>query len=311
MKLSALPRAALVERLQGRGLVLQTGPFRARVRTPIRAVVEGIVLLYADNQVLEGDVFADYHVALRRPRSLRRWLRPQANFYFDGAAPFKPLPLSQALPMLEWGLNWCISNHAHEFLIIHAAAVEKGGRAVLLPGPPGAGKSTLTASLVYNGWRLLSDELTLLSPADGSVVPLARPISLTNRAIELISRRHPQARLSARCENTTKGAVALLSAPPDSVARSHEPASPAWIIFPRYKAGAAGRLEPRPRASTFIDIGHNAFNYSVHGRQGFELLSQLIERCNCYDFDYGDLDAALATIDALTQAHRPARAMSG
>lgn len=292
------------------GLVLQTGPFNVRVRTSIPAVVDGIFLLYADYPVPQGDVFADFHVALRQPRGLRRWFRPQVDFYFDGIAPFKPLPVVQALPMLEWGLNWCVSNHAHEFLIIHAAAVEKGGSAVLLPGAPGSGKSTLTASLVCNGWRLLSDELALLSLEDGSVTPLARPISLKNQAIDLIGRRHPDARMSPRCEDTAKGAVALLRAPSDSVARSHEAAPPAWVIFPQYRSGGDGRLQPRSKAGTLIDIGQNAFNYSVHGRRGFDLLSQLIDHCDCYDFTYEDLDQALATFDALTPARAFARAVS-
>lgn len=310
MKLSVWSRAALCERLRGTGLVLQTGPFRMRVRTSIPAVADGLFLLYTDYLVSQGDVFADFHVALRQPRGLRRWFRPQVNFYFDGIAPFKPLPLAQALPMLEWGLNWCVSNHAHEFLIIHAATIEKGGSAVLLPGPPGSGKSTLAAFLVYSGWRLLSDELALLSLEDGSVTPLARPISLKNQAIDIIGRRHPEACMSSRCEDTAKGAVALLRAPSDSVARSNETAQPAWVIFPQYRPRGDGRLRPRSKAGTLLDIGHNAFNYSVHGRRGFDLLSQLIDRCDCYDFSYGDLDQALAAFEALASTPAVAQAVS-
>lgn len=310
MKLSAWSRAELNERLWGTGLILHTGPFATRIRTSIPAVGDGIFLLYADYPVSESESFADFHVALRQSRGLRRWLRPQVNFYLDGVAPFKPLPLAQALPMLEWGLNWCVGNHAHQFLLIHAATIERDGRAVILPGPPGAGKSTLTAFLVYNGWRLLSDELALLSLDDGSVTALARPISLKNQSIDIIGRRLPGATMSPRCEDTAKGAVALLRAPHDSVARSAETAQPAWIIFPRFKPGSEGCLSPRSKAGTLIDIGHNAFNYSVHGRRGFEVLSHLIGSCDCYDFSYSALDQALATFDALMPAGVVARVAS-
>src|SRR3546814_17273791 len=75
--------------------------------------------------------------------------------------------LGQALPMLEWGLNWCIGAHGHQFLIIHAAVIERNGLAAILPGAPGSGKSTLTACLVHNGWRLLSDAMALVSLQGG------------------------------------------------------------------------------------------------------------------------------------------------
>src|SRR3546814_10587342 len=89
--------------------------------------------------------------------------------------------------MLEWGLNWCIGAHGHQFLIIHAAVIARNGLAAILPGAPGSGKSTLTACLVHNGWRLLSDEMALVSLQDGGLTALARPISLKNRSIDLIA----------------------------------------------------------------------------------------------------------------------------
>src|SRR3546814_969352 len=65
----------------------------------------------------------------------------------------------------DWSSDVCSSDL--QFLIIHAAALEKSGRAAILPGAPGSGKSTLTAYLVHNGWRLLSDELALISLQHG------------------------------------------------------------------------------------------------------------------------------------------------
>ncbi|MDB5711811.1 MAG: hypothetical protein JWL96_3881 [Sphingomonas bacterium] len=46
----------------------------------------------------------------------------------------------------------------------HASAVEFGGKAVLLAGAAGAGKSTLAASLLTRGGRLLADDLTIIAP---------------------------------------------------------------------------------------------------------------------------------------------------
>lgn len=301
-KLSAWSEEEIGARMRGAGIALRTGPFISKIRSSIPYVIDGITLLYGDYPVYAEAAFADYHVALTQPRGLRRWIRPQVNFEFDGFAPFKPLPLTQSLPLAEWGLNWCIGNHAHEFLIIHAAVVERGGFAAILPGPPGSGKSTLTAFLINNGWRLLSDELALLSLDDGSVTPLARPVSLKNQSIDIIGELVPSATLSRRAEDTAKGTVALLKAPSDSIERISETARPAWVIFPTFQKGTAANLAPRSKADTLIEIGRNAFNYSIHGKLGFQLLSRIVDDCACFDFTYSDLFEARDLLAALDPA---------
>ncbi|HEY9145854.1 MAG TPA: HprK-related kinase A, partial [Thiobacillus sp.] len=179
MKLLQLPQSDLRHQLAGDGVWLRTGPFSLRIRSRLPRVAEGLAELYGQFEVRSShQAFADFHVELNPPSRLRRWFRPQVNFSFDGAQPFKPLPLDQAYPMLEWGLNWCVSMHAHHYLIIHAAVVEKNGLAAILPAPPGSGKSTLTAGLVLSGWRLLSDELTLIDRKTGLLHALPRPVSL-------------------------------------------------------------------------------------------------------------------------------------
>jgi hypothetical protein len=53
---------------------------------------------------------------------------------------------------------------------LHGAAVELGGRAVVLVGGSGYGKSTLAAALCARGGRLLADDAVALATADGSVL---------------------------------------------------------------------------------------------------------------------------------------------
>lgn len=50
---------------------------------------------------------------------------------------------------------------------VHAAAVEKDGRCVMICAPSGCGKSTLTAALTQNGWRTLGDDKLLLRCTNG------------------------------------------------------------------------------------------------------------------------------------------------
>lgn len=299
LTVASLSRIQLEARLAGPGLLVQTGAFVSRIRSPIRQVADGIALLYGDYPVHGVETFADFHIGLQRSGGLRRWHKPQVNFDLDGQLPFEPLPEAHAFPMLEWGLNWCISTRAHAYLMIHAAVVERNGLAAILPAPPGSGKSTLCAALVNRGWRLLSDELALFRPEDGLLVPVPRPVSLKNRSIDVVRGYVADAVLSAPVSNTTKGTVAHLKAPAASVARAHEMARPAWIVFPKYEAGAATSLEPIPRARAFFRVADNAFNYSHMGARGFTTLAHAIDGCAAYDFRYSQLDEAMAVFAAL------------
>ena len=300
MNVSALTPSELKFCLKKSGIFLRTGSFITHLQTSIPGVSESVGLLYADYPLAEQADFADFHVSLTRPRNLRRWFKPQALFSFDGNTIFKPLPLDQAFPMLEWGLNWCISNHVNHCLIVHAAVVEKGGYAVLLPAPPGSGKSTLCAALVNRGWRLLSDELALVRVGDGKLIPLPRPVSLKNESIEIIRRYEPSAIFSRKVDDTLKGTVAHMKASSDSVARASEVVQVAWVIFPKYQAGSTACLETLPQAHAFMRVADNSFNYSLLGLNGFRTMARLIDASLCYDFTYSKLDDAIEIFGALT-----------
>jgi len=300
LTVAALGREELGARLAGDGIRLRTGHFTTRLQSRIPALADGIALLYPGYPLLGDDAFADFHLKLVRPWA-RRWYKPQVELLYDGRELFQPLPLQQALPMFEWGLNWCVSSRANRYLIVHAAVLEKGGRALILPAPPGSGKSTLTAALAgRGGWRLLSDELTLLRLEDGLVLANPRPVSLKNQSIEVIRRYLPDAVLSPAVRDTAKGTVALMRAPDESVARGNEAALPAWVIFPQYTAGAATTLEPMDEATLFMEVARNAFNYSILAQPGFHALGRLCDQVQGYRFSYSQLDEALALMSRLT-----------
>jgi HprK-related kinase A len=290
---AALAPAALARRLAGPGIYLQTGRFVTLLRSRVRHVVDGIALLYADYPLLEAPGFADFHVDMDQAGGLRRWFGQQVIFRNNGHAPFKPLPLDQALPMFEWSMNWCVSSRAQDYLIIHAAVIERDGLCAILPAPPGSGKSTLCAALVYRGWRLLSDELTLVRLADGLIEPLPRPVSLKNASIDIIRAYAPHAVISRPVHATNKGTVAHVKPPAASVARAGDSARAAWIIFPTYVAGADARLDALAPARTFMQVAENAFNYSVLGHAGFDAMARLIGASAGYRFSYSRLDDAV------------------
>ena len=297
MRLTDLQRPELRSRLV-LGLDLITGPFCFRIFSRQGRVLDGLHTLYGEFEIGEFG-YHDFHIRIARPGGLRRWLRPQIFFWLDDFSPFKPLPADQDFAQLEWGMNWCIAAHARHYLMLHAAVLEKNGEAVILPGDPGAGKSTLTAALAMSGWRLLSDEITLIDRDDGMVVPLARPISLKNASIEVLRAFAPAAVIGETARDTHKGTVAHLKPPSESVVRMHEKAAPRHIIFPRWREGAEPISSPHSKAAAFIHVASHAFNYDVLGPLGFQLTAKLLDRCDCRNFEYSKLPDALTFFDAL------------
>lgn len=308
--LSALARDTLRTRLRRGDLRLGVGPFTVRLRSGLAGFADWLEQLYSDYPATSPDGFADFDVRIDAPSLLRRWWRPQAQFSLDGEYPFKPLPVSQAAPFFEWGLNWCIAQRAHQYLIVHAAVVERDGRALVMPGGPGVGKSTLCAGLVARGWRLLSDELALIRPGEGRIDPVPRPVALKNASIEVVRAFAPQASVGPLCRDTAKGTVAHMGPPAASIARARVPATATWFVFPRYAAGAEVVLEPRPPEDTLAALVDNAFNYSVQGRRGFHAIADLATGCPAWDCTYGDLESACAALAALAAANeRPEAAV--
>ena len=300
MTAGELSAAEFTERLAHPGITLDTGAFSIQLQaSAIDGLGQDLHFLYADCPVVPDGEIVDFRVALRRPSGLRRWWRPQVRILFDGASLVEPMPLAVALPALEWGLNWAIAAHAHHHVMIHAAVLERDGRAVVLPGTPGAGKSTLCAGLAHRGWRLLSDEFALLRPADGLLVPWPRPISLKNASIDVIRAFAPDARLGRSVPDTAKGTVALLRPPPESRRRMRETAEPAWLVFPGYRAGEPARLTALSRARAFHRLAQMSFNYAMLGAPGFETLRRMVGACDTFEFTYGELKEAVELFGAL------------
>ena len=302
MKLSDLTDSDLRYRLRGKGLVICSGPFKFRISSPIATVEQGIRLLYADYPVGEEGEFVDFNVALEPGSRLRRWWGKQVNFCYNGAYPFVPLPIGHAYPLLEWAMNWCISTQAHHFLMLHSAVIERDGCAVILPAPPGSGKSTLCAGLVSRGWRLLSDEVALISLTDRMITPLGRPISLKNQSIQVIQKFAPGAVFNQLTHDTSKGTVTHMKVPAEQLQRIDERAVARWVIFPKYVPHAKAELTQRSKANSMLELARNSFNYILLGLTGFEILSDVITDCDCYDFSYSSLDEAVEVFDALLKA---------
>jgi HprK-related kinase A len=226
-------------------LSLRIGPVGFRIGSAWAEPVAALARLYAAYPEAEG--ICDFTVRLEPERPWRRYVRPSVAIRGDYVLPdAAPLPLAHGLLAAEMGMNLQMALGQKNFLLLHAATVEKEGRALVLTGQSGAGKSTLAALLGERGWRLMGDEFALLGLEDGRLHPFPRAISLKNGSIAVMEAEAPAARFGPRLDGTPKGTIRHLVPRTEAIARMAEPAAPALILFPRFGAAADVRPAPPP-----------------------------------------------------------------
>jgi HprK-related kinase A len=276
---------------------LAIGPVSFRVGSAWKGPVEALAGLYADYPPPEGEV-CDFTVRLEPEKPWRRWLRPSVAIQGDYMLPdATPLSLAHGLLAAEMGMNLQMALGQKSFLLLHAATVEKEGRALILTGESGAGKSTLSALLGESGWRLMGDEFALLDCESGLLHPFPRAISLKNGAIAVMEKVAGEARFGPVMENTPKGRIRHLKPRADAVARMREPARPALILFPRF--GEERAIRAVGAAEVFVRLTQASTNYVALGGRGFDALSTLVATAPALAIDYPDTGTALALVDEL------------
>jgi len=299
MRVSELQPEQWVDLLGGPGACLRMGPFVYRMRTTLPELARPLQTLYHYYHLQPDDGFIDFEVAIQ-PRNRWEKLRGRhVSFIIDGRPVFTPFARQLAIPMFEWAVNWCVFTRPHQYLVLHSAVLEHDNKAIILPGRPGAGKSTLCAGLSLRNWRLLSDEVCVIRPGDPALIPVPRPVGLKEKSIEVIKAFEPSVTMGPATPGTRKGTVAHIQVDQQAIDKADQKPMPAMIVFPTYKADSPLTLTPLSKAQTFLRIAGDAFNFSILGDAGFETLSQLVERCDCYTLTYSDMQGAIDHLTAL------------
>jgi energy-coupling factor transporter ATP-binding protein EcfA2 len=144
-------------------------------------------------------------------------------------------------------LSWLCNRHRMQ--IVHGGAVSMEGRAVLLVGPGGSGKSTTALACALAGMEYLGDDYCAVEPKAGKVHMVYRTAKLFKSSIEMLPT------LEAMIENrgkppAEKGVIFLR---PDDM-RLGRSAELSAIVLPRVGAGPSTRLSTASRADVIKAI---------------------------------------------------------
>ena len=274
---------------------LSVGPASFRIGSDWAAPLAQLRGLYADHP--PASLPARFTVRLEAAGRLRRRLRPSVRIAGDRTLPgAEPLALAHGLLAAEMGMNLQMALGWRADLLLHAAWVERGGRAVVLTGHSGSGKSTLSARLAGAGWRFGADEFALVSAA-GLLRPFPRAISLKNEAVADLRQPWPGARFGPELTGTPKGTVRHLAPPTSAVARMAETARPVLLLFPSYGHPLAVREVGRDEA--FVRLTQASTNYVAMGRTGFDTLTRFVRDVPALAIDYPDGPAGVVLVERL------------
>ncbi|MEN8188229.1 MAG: hypothetical protein ABFS19_00145 [Thermodesulfobacteriota bacterium] len=196
-------------------------------------------------------------------------------------------PLSNLLHHVrEWVTDSFVSA-CPELLWLHAGGAAYEGRAVLLPGQSGVGKSSLTAGLVDRGCRYLTDDIVPLDPSLNCVVPFPFPPSVRRVSPEnsggwglFLRQQKDDIRISS-----------------DQV--SDEPIPVNTLIFPEYLQGVSTGVlmeEVSTMTATRLLLSQ-CVRYDAEKEQTISRLLDLSRSARCFRLVYDNPEQALSAIE--------------
>ncbi len=224
--------------------------------------------------------------------------RARHHILGDGEELFTGRRRAELLPYLEWGINWRVIARRREFLQLHAAVLSHGGRAVLLVGDSGVGKSTLAAGLISRGWEYLSDEFALIHPETLRVHPFPKALCVKKGSFDVVTRLGLPLWRRGHYVKAFKGPVGYVRTADLGTRVATEARPIQFVVFPAYAAGSKPRLHSVARGSAAFMLAANAFNRNVYSERTVSILSRVVREARCVRLETGDLEDTCVLIES-------------
>jgi hypothetical protein len=170
---------------------------------------------------------------------------------------------------------------------IHATALERNGRGILIPGNSGRGKTTSFISLLRSGYQYLSDDHPLFRDAGDHVelLPFPIKINVTEDTIAFFPelRDAPEHVLQPGFPKRGFYPEELY---PTSIGTC---CRPALVLFPQVVDAPRSHLEPLPRSRAMeLLLPQALLVYDAEvARREFRVLAKLVQQADCYRLHFG------------------------
>ena len=199
---------------------------------------------------------------------------------------------------MERAITRAVRRYIAPYHVVHAGAVARDGRAMLLPALSGSGKSTLVAALALSGFDYYTDEVTILTE-EGRLLPYPKTITLKLGGWDAITALFPQAEAAAYAP-VHHGKLRHLAAPGLPPADMMDTGCGVdFFVFPRYASKEPTSLQPISRAAALARLAERSLNLTLLGKTGLDIVFRVLQDIQCYELTVSDLSEAVLLLDNL------------
>ena len=208
---------------------------------------------------------------------------------YTGADPAAGAHAVMEALMRVWALR------CRDGLMLHAALMSKQGRGLLIRGESGAGKSSLAAWLLQQGWTYHGDEQMYAQASDGPWEGFVRPLCFKGDW----AARFPA--LAAPPESIARvGGQTLVS--PNLFGQDALPAvsvRPGLMLFPAFRPGAEFSLQRVPAGQATMHLVQGILNGGNLNNRGVAQAAEIARVCPGYQLSYGHFDQLAPLLEML------------
>ncbi len=203
----------------------------------------------------------------------------QGRFVVDGAEQFADFDGSAhgALQCVKFEVVFRFVRAHPDLLWLHAGAAAHNGRAVVLCGAWGRGKSTLVSNLCLNGWSYLSDDIVPVSLTTGELVSFPLTPMMREHAPSQDERMLGPEEVAQLKKRTIDLSSRLLPGGRCAIAA---------LVFPQYSPDAEMRLLRTAPASATLELLQNCLNLKTHRGEAVRYLGNMVARTPAFHLPY-------------------------
>lgn len=180
-------------------------------------------------------------------------------------------------------LGYYLADQSKDGLLFHAAALSWHAHGLLLPGGTQAGKTTLSAWLLTQGFSYLSDELVYLPQGSAVMQAFSRPLNLRLKSLAAL-----QAELALELTALTPsdGMNTLIAPSCLGAATVQAQANLKLIIFPCYAPEQPLRFTRLAKAEAALRLMEGLVNARNLAHHGFPDVTRLVREVPAYALSY-------------------------